>query len=843
MPRNAHASHHKTFRLWSASLLIAVLVALGAAAPLSAQTTYTYGGHTYYITNDSVTWMQARQIATAAGGYIASITTAAENQWITGNFMTAGVDYAWIGCSDSITEGVWQWESGEPFAFNNWSCGEPNNGPNNIGQHFGQMWTPICPPTASGATWDDDGGPFYLTASRRAIIELPTVLPAGVVPQVWNGHRYFLTPTATNYADARALAVSAGGYITAINSSAENLWLTQTFYSPSPQWIGLTDEVTEGIWIWDSGVPTSFTNWGPGQPDNSGNEDYAVFQTYDTNSYGARWNDLPIWYGLLRAIIELPNLGAPVGPPPANLIPAGVQTFGGHQYFRTNGAVTYGQARQLAQSVGGYIASITSADENRFLTQVFWENQDLWIGCNDEANEGTFVWESGEPFTWTNWYAGEPNNSANGEDYGHWFNLQLANPDGRQWNDWGAPTLPNAAYEAIIEVPNMTPLIAPALSAPAVHPIGTPLTFSLAAVTSTSQIYYVDMSLTGSSPGIVVPLLGTIPLNPPLIYTELSPLIPSVFQNFVGLLSAAGNATATVFLPLQVPLAGQVISASGIFVDPSAPYAVASILNLTTTALVNPTPAVVSISPATGLSNGGTAVTLTGSNFLPGVSVTVGGIPATNVAMSYFTTINCTVPAHAAGVVDVVVTNPGPGPALSGSLIGGFTYIPNIAHASISPMLPTVGGTITLVGEGYQAGLTMTVGGVTVMPTSVTSNVIVFTMPAGTACPTQVVVTNPSTQSASINFNPAPVVSTLLPNSGPRAGGNTVIVLGANFGPGATVTVAGLAATVLSANTTSISVQIPPAAAGTPAGTLVLLRVTNPTGCISGPANNYTYTL
>ena len=56
-----------------------------------------------------------------------------------------------------------------------------------------------------------------------------------------------------------------------------------------------------------------------------------------------------------------------------------------------------------------------------------------WIGFNDEASEGTFVWSSGEAVAFTNWNAGEPNNSGGLEDYAEmlgsnskWNDLNLA---------------------------------------------------------------------------------------------------------------------------------------------------------------------------------------------------------------------------------------------------------------------------------------------------------------------------------------------------------------------------------------------------------------------------------
>src|SRR5687767_9213106 len=85
----------------------------------------------------------------------------------------------------------------------------------------------------------------------------------------------------------------------------------------------------------------------------------------------------------------------------------------------------------------------------------------------------------------------------------------------------------------------------------------------------------------------------------------------------------------------------------------------------------NSTPTVTAISPSSGTTSGGTSVTITGTGFLTGATVTLGGTAATNVTVVSSTSITATTPAHAAGTVDVVVTNTD---SQSGTLTNGFTY-------------------------------------------------------------------------------------------------------------------------------------------------------------------------
>ncbi len=70
-------------------------------------------------------------------------------------------------------------------------------------------------------------------------------------------------------------------------------------------------------------------------------------------------------------------------------------------------------------------------------------------------------------------------------------------------------------------------------------------------------------------------------------------------------------------------------------------------------------PTIVSIEATSGPVRGGDVVVLTGSGFFTGVVVTFGGVPGTDVAVldSTSTRLRVVTPAHAAGTVDVVVTN------------------------------------------------------------------------------------------------------------------------------------------------------------------------------------------
>jgi hypothetical protein len=84
-------------------------------------------------------------------------------------------------------------------------------------------------------------------------------------------------------------------------------------------------------------------------------------------------------------------------------------------------------------------------------------------------------------------------------------------------------------------------------------------------------------------------------------------------------------------------------------------------------------PYVGSVTPATGLAAGGTAVTISGAGFTGATGVTFGGTAATAVAVVNANTITCTSPVHAAGTVDVQVTSPR-GPSAIVGTADNFVY-------------------------------------------------------------------------------------------------------------------------------------------------------------------------
>ncbi|MCB9234639.1 MAG: HYR domain-containing protein [Bacteroidia bacterium] len=99
--------------------------------------------------------------------------------------------------------------------------------------------------------------------------------------------------------------------------------------------------------------------------------------------------------------------------------------YGENHYYRSTTSLTWNDARTFCVANGGDLVSIGSAGENAFVTSGITGS--TWIGYNDIVTEGNWVWSNGDISTYTNWNAGEPNNSGN-EDGGEILTSGL-------WND------------------------------------------------------------------------------------------------------------------------------------------------------------------------------------------------------------------------------------------------------------------------------------------------------------------------------------------------------------------------------------------------------------------------
>jgi hypothetical protein len=253
-------------------------------------------------------------------------------------------------------------------------------------------------------------------------------------------------------------------------------------------------------------------------------------------------------------------------------------------------------------------------------------------------------------------------------------------------------------------------------------------------------------------------------------------------------------------------------------------------------------PALVTLSTVRGPTAGGTSVTLTGSGFATGASVSFGGSAASVSALST-TSLAVMTPAHGAGLVDVRVSNADGQAAV---LVGAFTYEQPAGAApvvaSVAPgQGPVAGGTtVTISGANFVTGISVLFGGVpgTVVGTVSASSFVATTpvsRPAGAVDVTVVIPGSALTGALLHGFTflaPPPTVQAMSVRGGPYAGGTIALFAGTGLQAGTVVTFGGAPATGVSYDPVLDRLQAvtPPDPLGPATDGFVDVAVTNPDG-------------
>ena len=119
------------------------------------QVSETFNGHTYALTSADMTWDNAKTAATALGGYLTTINTKAENDWLTTRFRiprNSSPYSLWIGANDKATTHTWVWDNGTTSGDNGLTdnlCGSTD-----------------CP--GSNATWADNSTRKWFTSDSSS---------------------------------------------------------------------------------------------------------------------------------------------------------------------------------------------------------------------------------------------------------------------------------------------------------------------------------------------------------------------------------------------------------------------------------------------------------------------------------------------------------------------------------------------------------------------------------------------------------------------------------------------------------------------------------------------------
>ncbi len=218
----------------------------------------------------------------------------------------------------------------------------------------------------------------------------------------------------TDWAAAADYCASGGGHLVVPTTNVEHDLVTTTLLQgmPGNTWMGLSDRAEKTVWTWITGEPDFINQWRNSRPDTTPMDADCVALVPKSNGPGYDWIARPCGEKA-RLVCERP--------------PWRVHPKTRHAYKVIYQALTWAQGVDVCKRFGGHLATITSEEENDFITGQFFGR--YWLGASDFAVDGTFRWINGERWRFTRFAATEPDDFDNSQ---HCLDM---GPE-RRWHDY-----------------------------------------------------------------------------------------------------------------------------------------------------------------------------------------------------------------------------------------------------------------------------------------------------------------------------------------------------------------------------------------------------------------------
>eukprot|EP00054_Salpingoeca_dolichothecata_P012713 m.70479 g.70479 ORF g.70479 m.70479 type:complete len:387 (-) comp20086_c0_seq1:63-1223(-) len=332
------------------------------------------------------------------GGELAVITNPTENKLAAAacKRVAGSSNKCFIGLNDQANEGQYVWDSNVPKKYAPYAPGEPNNWKGN------EDCSSIYHTGRYSYQWNDDSCTVPLPVICSIyIFASPQPMPQAMMVNYCRSKN--AKPLAQIHRDFNEAAAAACKRV-----NAHKCWLT------------LNDIATEGKYEWGTGAPRGYRNYALGEPNNwGGNEDCTTI--YSEGRYQGKWND-----DSCKARFPALCAGGPVPEEvKVDLTP--------NQYTAYRSRIPQRYLRAFCKRYGAEPAKISNQEQNIAATKACSLFADrCWIGLNDVAQEGRWVWADRSPRTYENNAPGEPNNWGNDEDC---TTLLAVGPYASHWND------------------------------------------------------------------------------------------------------------------------------------------------------------------------------------------------------------------------------------------------------------------------------------------------------------------------------------------------------------------------------------------------------------------------
>ncbi|MDO4618411.1 MAG: lectin-like protein [Clostridia bacterium] len=244
----------------------------------------------------------------------------------------------------------------------------------------------------------------------------------------FNGHTYYFYNDKMTWREARDFCEAQGGYLATFTSEEEWEHIHEIIKEQNTHyWFGAYGNGYINTWKWITGEEWSYADWCPNEPNN----DYGGAENYlGTYKSSYCWNDYKpdVTLGFVCEFGEVRDT--------TRIRPVTGEVFDGHIYELYDESMTWEDAKEYCEIVGGHLVTITSEEEQGFIENFIQKGDKnvYWMGLSEIGSENDWEWTTYEGYDYENWGQGEPNNRGN-ESFGQIVNKPFDTLVLGDWND------------------------------------------------------------------------------------------------------------------------------------------------------------------------------------------------------------------------------------------------------------------------------------------------------------------------------------------------------------------------------------------------------------------------
>ncbi|XP_071527696.1 macrophage mannose receptor 1-like isoform X2 [Panulirus ornatus] len=351
------------------------------------------------------TFEEARMLCKDLEGQadLASFHSPEDQAYLTAAVGQLGTDL-WLGMHN--TDGF-HWVDQSAVTYTNWAVGEPNR----------QEQMSCVRAYAVNGQWDDticDQKNGYVCKKQQEGPDTGALQPCEPPLQNYlnySGVCYRTYSTPKTWHDAEETCVGEGSHLASLKEVTEGamVWVLSLQDDCRDAWIGFSNLHDQHQFIWSDGWPTTYTNWGPNQPNASLTDHNCV----RLDSHTGLWisEKCNQWRPF---ICKYQDEEAPTPEPPVT------GHCPSHDWLDLGGAYCYltGQMKRKwidasisCAQAGANLISIHSEDESSLIMIAISSIKDsIWTGLVQTSNG--YGWGDGTGLDFINWEAGEPGNNS-----------------------------------------------------------------------------------------------------------------------------------------------------------------------------------------------------------------------------------------------------------------------------------------------------------------------------------------------------------------------------------------------------------------------------------------------